>query len=54
MTRTAAAIVLAFNVGVVLGIGAATAQWSFIIGGSIMLFVVLYYYHNFIKREEEE
>jgi len=54
MTQTAAVITLAFNVGVMLGIGVATAQWSLIIGGSIMLFVVLYYYHNFVKHEEKE
>ena len=54
MTQTAAAIVLAFNVGVMLGIGVATAQWSLIVGGALLLFAVLYYYHNFVKREEEE
>lgn len=53
MSEAAAAIMLAFNVGVMLGIGAATAQWSLIVGAAVLLFVIVYYYHNFVKPKEK-
>lgn len=54
MSEAAAAIVLAFNVGVMLGIGVATAQWNLIVGGAILLFAVVFYYHNFVKPKENK
>ncbi len=53
MSEAAAAIVLAFNVGVMLGIGVATAEWSLIIGAAVLLFAILYYYHSFVKPKEK-
>jgi hypothetical protein len=53
MSEAAAAIILAFNVGVMLGLGVATTQWSLIIGGTVLLFVVAYYYHSFVKPKEK-
>jgi len=44
--------VLAFNVGVMLGIGVATAEWSLIFGAAVLLFVTVCYYHNFVKPKE--
>jgi len=54
MSSAAAAIVLAFNVGVMLGIGVATSQWNLIIGAAVLLFAIVYYYHSFVKREESK
>lgn len=54
MSEAAAAIVLAFNVGVMLGIGVATVEWSLIIGAAILMFVIVHYYHSFVKPEEKE
>lgn len=48
-----AAIVLAFNVGVMLGIGLVTAQWSLVIGAIILLFAILYYHHNFTTPKDK-
>ena len=53
MSEAAAAIVLAFNVGVMLGIGVATAEWSLIIGAAVLLFATLSYYHSFVKPKEK-
>ena len=53
MSEAAAAIVLAFNVGVMLGIGVVTAEWSLIIGAAVLLFVVASYYHSFVKPKEK-
>lgn len=53
MSEAAAAIVLAFHVGVMLGIGVATTQWSLIIGAIVLLFAVAHYYHSFIKPKEK-
>lgn len=52
MSEAASAILLAFNVGIMMGIGIATAQWSLIIGATVLLFVVAYYYHSFVKPKE--
>lgn len=53
MSEAAAAIVLAFNAGVMLGIGVATAQWSLIIGAAVLMLVIVYYYHSFVKPKEK-
>ena len=49
MSEAAAAIVLAFIVGVMLGIGVATAEWSLIFGAAALLFVTVCYYRNFVN-----
>lgn len=52
MSEAAAAIVLAFNVGVMLGIGVATAQWSLVISSTVLLFLTVGYYRRFVKPKE--
>lgn len=52
MSKAAAAIVLAFQAGVMLGIGLETAQWSLVIGAVVLLFLTVYYYHRFVKPRE--
>lgn len=52
MSEAAAAIVLAFNAGVMLGIGLGAAQWTPVIAGALLLFLSAYYYHRFVKPKE--
>jgi len=52
MSETAAGIVLAFNAGVMLGIGLALYSWYLVFGGATLLFATTYYYHSFIKQKD--
>lgn len=52
MSEAAAAIVVAFQAGVMLGIGLETAQWNLVIGAVVLLFLTVYYYHRFVKPKE--
>jgi len=54
MSEAGAAIVLAFIVGTMMGIGLATTQWNLIIGATVLLFIVSCYYHRFVKSKENE
>jgi hypothetical protein len=53
MSEAAASIILAFNAGVMLGIGLASSSWSLVFGGAAILFATTYYYHSFIKPKEK-
>lgn len=53
MSEAGAAIVLAFNAGVMLGIGVATAQWYLVISAAVLLFAIIYYYHRFVTPKEK-